>query len=128
MAVGTLSVKAGFLQTNDQRIQKFYGQLLVSAFADTYPVGGLVLDSVLAAGLLPNSNQAPIRVSIFSSGGLGYIYQRIAATGKMMILQVPATASLTTAAPLKELDSVANALSGPFEDTITFEAHYLRNA
>lgn len=128
MAVGTLSVAGGFTQTNDQRIQKFYCTLVVSAFADVYPVGGIPLRTVLANALLPTTSQAPLRVLIYSGAGSGYIYQYISANGKMMILQVPASASLTTAAPLKELDSVANALSGPFEDTILCTVEYLRNA
>lgn len=129
MALGTLSVTAGsVVQTNDQRCQTFYGTLTVSAFADIYPAGGMALDSVLQAALLPTSNQAPLRVLIYSAKGSGYIYQRIASSGKLMILQVPPNGSLTTAAPLQELPSAANSLSGVFNDTIRFEATYLRNA
>jgi hypothetical protein len=133
MPIGTLSVVASsVLQTNDQRIQKFYGQLKISAFADTYPVGGLVLDSVLAAALMPTTNQPPIRVMVYSCSGPaqgdGYIYQRICATGKLMILQVPPSGSLTTAAPLQEVPSNNTSLSGPFNDTINFVAEYVRNA
>lgn len=128
MAVGTVTVTGPIVQTNDQRIQKFYGQLSISAFSDVYPVGGIPLKAVLAAALLPTTSSDPVRVVIYSAAGSGYIYQYIKSTGKMMILQVPQSASLTTAAPLIQLDSVANALSGPFEDTILFEADYLRNA
>jgi len=128
MALGTLAVAVGFTQTNDQRTQTFYGTLTVSAFADIYPAGGMALDSVLLAALLPTSNQAPIRVLVWSASGSGYIYQRISSTGKLMILQVPPYGSLTTAAPLQQLPSDANSLSGVFLDTIQFEATYLRNA
>ena len=68
MATATLSVVPGSvaplgpIQTNDQRTQTFYGRLTVSGFSDTYPAGGMALDSVLLAALLPTSNSAPIRV------------------------------------------------------------------
>lgn len=129
MALATLSVTASsVIQTNNQRIQKFYGELTISARTDTYPVGGLVLDSVLQAALLPNTNQPPVRVTIQSASGSGYIYQRIKSTGKMMILQVPPNGSLTTAAPLQEIPSSSTSLTGVFADTIQFVAEYLRNA
>jgi hypothetical protein len=134
MALATLSVVPGSvtplgpIQSNDQRTQTFYGRLQVSGFSDTYPVGGMALDSVLLAALLPNSNSAPIRVVLYSENGSGYIYQRIPSTGKLMVLQVPVNGSLTTAAPLNQLPSSANSLSGVFNDVIGFEATYLRNS
>jgi hypothetical protein len=134
MALATLSVAPGSvaplgpIQSNDQRTQTFYGRLQVSGFSDTYPVGGMALDSVLQAALLPNTNQAPIRVILYSETGSGYIYQRIPSTGKLMVLQVPVNGSLTTAAPLNQLPSSLNSLSGVFNDVIGFEATYLRNA
>lgn len=126
MALATLSVAVGFTQTNDQRTQSFFGTLTVSAPTDTYPVGGFVLDSVLQAALMPTSNQAPLRVSVSSGKGSGYIYQRIPSTGRLMVLQVPPNGSLTTAAPLQQYPS--SAVSGIWADTIGFEAIYLRNA
>jgi len=127
MAQATLSVAGGAVQTNDQRIQRFYGTLTLSARTDTYPAGGLTLDSVLSAALPVTSNSA--MVSFRATGaGAGYIYQRIPSTGKLMVLQVPPSGSLTTAAPLQELSSAANSLSGVFADTISFVAEYLRNA
>ena len=127
MASATLSVKAGFTQTNDQRTQKYYGQLTVSAVGDVYPAGGFALDSVLTAALAPNTNTAAIFVRVSGAGG-GFIYQRIPSTGKLMVLQIPPNGSLTTAAPLQELPSNSTSLSGVFNDTIQFEAVYLRNA
>jgi hypothetical protein len=125
MAVATLTVSGGLSgtkQTNDQRIQRFYGTLSMP-ITSTYVPGGIPLDSVLQATLLPTSNSAPIRVTLMSLTGSGYIYQRIAATGKMMILQVPLTGSLTTAAPLVEM------LAGTVvpNENIDFVAEYLRN-
>jgi len=127
MAIATLSVKAGFTQSNDQRTQTFWGQLQVSAPTDTYPVGGFLLDSVLVAALLPTSNTGLIGFQC-AGAGAGYIYQRIPSTGKLMVLQIPPNGSLTTAAPLQQLPSSANSLSGVWADTIGFEAVYLRNA
>lgn len=125
MGVATLSVKPGFTQSNDQRTQTFWGTLLVSAPTDIYPVGGFVLDSVLAAACLPTSNTGLIGFQAQGSGS-GYIYQRIPSTGRLMVLQIPPNGSLTTAAPLQQYPS--QQVSGIFADTIGFEAVYLRNA
>jgi hypothetical protein len=129
MALATLSVvPSSVIQTNDQRIQTFIGQLSVSAFGDTYPVGGIPLKSVLQAALLPSTNSAPLEIRVWSSIGSGYIYQYIDSTGNLMVLQVPPNGSLTTAAPLQQLNTAANSLSGVFSDVIKFRASYLRNA
>jgi hypothetical protein len=123
MAVGVITVAGGFTQTNDQRIQRFIGTLSIGPVGSTYVPGGIPLDSVLLAALIPTSNSAPLRVTLDSSTGSGYIYQRITSTGKLMILQVPLTGSLTTAAPLVEMLAgtvVPNTL-------INFVAEYLRN-
>jgi hypothetical protein len=127
MANATLAVAVGWSQSNHQRWQEFIGTLTISARTDTYLPGGLALDSVLAAALPVSSNSAPLLVRITGAQG-GYIYQRIPSTGKMMILQVPVNGSLTTAAPLNELPSTSNSLSGVWADVITFRATYLRNA
>jgi hypothetical protein len=129
MATATLSVvggASGTKQSNHQRWQEFIGTLAVSARGDTYPAGGMALDSVLGAALPIESNSAPIAVLVW--GIMGYIYTRIPSSGKLMVLQVPPTGSLTTAAPLQELSSASNSLSGVFADTITFRATYNRNA
>lgn len=125
MGLATLSVKPGFTQSNDQRTQSFWGTLLVSAPTDTYPVGGFILDSVLTAALLPNTNSGLLGFQAQGSGS-GYIYQRIPATGRLMVLQIPPNGSLTTAAPLQQYPS--QQVSGIWADTIGFEAVYLRNA
>jgi hypothetical protein len=127
MAVAIITVTggaSGTTQTNDQRVQRFYGSLSLGPVASTYVPGGIPLDSVLQATLLPTSNSGPFRVTLMSKSGSGYIYQRIAATGKMMILQVPLTGSLTTAAPLVEM------LAGTVvpNESIDFVAEYLRNS
>jgi hypothetical protein len=128
MANAIVNISSNFTQTNDQRIQRFYGTLTVTGRLDTYNPGGIPLDAALAAALLPTTGQAgPLRVLLTSRTGSGYIYQRIASTGKMMILQVPDTASLTTAGPLQELFAGAT-LSAVFADVIDFTAEYLRNA
>ena len=123
MAVAVITVAGGAVQTNDQRVQSFLGSLSLGPVASTYVPGGIPLDSVLQAALLPTSNSAPLRVILTSKTGSGYIYQRIPSTGKMMILQVPLTGSLTTAAPLVEM------LAGTVvpNESIDFRAEYLRN-
>jgi hypothetical protein len=126
MAVAVITVAggaSGVIQSNDQRIQKFYGQLSMGPVGATYVPGGIPLDSVLLATLLPTSNDDPEYVRLTSTTGSGYIYQRIPSTGKMMILQVPLTGSLTTAAPLVEM------LAGTVvpNEAIDFCAEYNRN-
>src|SRR5579864_6469339 len=103
MAVAAITVSS-VVQTNDQRTQRFYATLKIGNVGDSYTPGGLALDSVLQAALLPTSNQAPIYVSV-TGAQIGYIYQRIPSTGKLMILEVPPSGSLTTQAPLQELNA-----------------------
>lgn len=125
MPTAAITIAAGFTQTNDMRIQRFLGTLTINA--QTYTAGGLALDSVLLAALLPQSNRPPLRVVLTSQNGLGYIYQRINSSGKLMILQVPPAGSLVTAAPLQEI-LAGLSLSVVATDVIQFEAQYLRNS
>lgn len=125
MAQATISVAAGYKVDNTQKKVIVTGTLVVSA--GTYGAGGLVLDSVLLALPEVTTNSGVLRCIITSAKGTGYIYQRIAATGKMMVLQVPPNGSLTTAAPLQELPTSYN-LQGVQNDTIDFEAQFIRNA
>jgi hypothetical protein len=121
VAVLTLTSKHG---SNDQTWEKYIGTFTVGA--GTYVPGGLALDSFLLANLFPKSNSAPIACLLWSTKGSGYIYQRIRSTGTMMILQVPLTGSLTTAAPLVEI-LAGSTLSAVQADEIQFEAIYERN-
>ncbi len=128
MAVATFSVNTSTtspIQSNDQRYAYFDGTLQSSAFGDTYPAGGIPIDSVLQAAGGPGSK--PAWMQVWSESGSGYIYQYIRSTGKIMVLQVPPNGSLTTAAPLQQLSSGANSLSGVFQDVIRFRAAYIRN-
>lgn len=112
---------------NTQTRQHIFGQINVTPANGTYPVGGIPFDSVLLAisGVATNSG---VRLTIIQSAtGSGYIYQRIPATGNMMILQVPPTASLTTAAPLQQIPSNTN-MQGVVNDIIEFHATVLRNS
>jgi hypothetical protein len=128
MAVGAITVVGPIVQSNDQRIQRFYFQITITPFNGVYPVGGLPFNSVVAAALLPTSNTGILRAIVQSAAGSGYIYQWIKATGTLMILQVPPSGSLTTAAPLQQIPSDGVSLGGPFEDTILCLVEYLRNA
>lgn len=126
MALVTLSI-TNVRFDNTQTRQHIFGQIVVSPANGTYPVGGIPFDSVLLAlpGVTTNSG---VRFTLIASeAGSGYIYQRIAATGKMMILQVPPSGSLTTAAPLQEIPSGTN-MQGIVNDTIGFHATVLRNS
>ena len=124
MATAVITV-SGVTQTNDQTTQRFYGTLTIGKVGDSYIPGGLALDTALLAALLPNSNSAPIYTNIYGAQ-IGYIYQRIPSTGKLMILEVPPSGSLTTQAPLQELNA-GNTLSAVQADSITFEVVYKRN-
>jgi len=125
MALATLSVAAGYVVDNTQKLVVIEGQLVVAS--GTYPAGGIVLDSVLLALPEATTNSGVFRCTMQSASGTGYIYQRIAATGTMMILQVPPNGSITTAAPLQQLPSSAN-LQGVVNDNIQFRAEFKRNA
>ena len=102
-----------------------YCQLSVAG--TVYPAGGIALDSVLLA--LPQVTTAGgVQVAdIQSKSGSGYLYQRIGATGKMMVLQVPPNGSLTTAAPLQQFPSSGN-VQGIVNDNISCHAVFIRNA
>jgi len=123
MAQAVLSVLTKH-STNDFNHEIYCGTLAVGS--GTYSPGGLPLDSILLAALLPKTNSKPLSVQLWSTQGSGYIYQRIESTGNMMILQVPLTGSLTTAAPLVEL-LAGSTLSAVQADVIRFEARYQRN-
>lgn len=125
MSLATLAVSSGYLVDNTQRKVIISGSIVVSG--TTYPAGGIALDSVILALPEATTNSGVRRCILTSRTGTGYIYQRIASTGKMMILQVPPNGSLTTAAPLQELPSSLN-MQGVNNDTIDFEAELLRNA
>ena len=125
MSVATLSVNAGYLADNTQKKIIISGTLTVAG--TVYPVGGIVLDSVILALPEATTNSGVRRCVLTSRSGSGYIYQRIPANKTMMILQVPPNGSLTTAAPLQEIPSSTN-LQGVVNDQIEFEAELLRNA
>lgn len=127
MAIATLSVAAGYALDNTQKRIHLYCRLQLSAPTDTYPVGGITLDSVLLALPEITTNQGVKFTQIQSESGTGYVYQRIASTGKMMILQVPVNGSLTTAAPLNQIPSSTN-MQGVFNDNIACHATFIRNA
>lgn len=126
MALVTLTVSLLNFD-NTQKRQHIYGKINVSPATGTYPVGGIAFDSVLLANSEVFTNSGVKFTIIQSTAGTGYIYQRIAATGKMMILQVPPTGSLTTAAPLQEIPSNLD-MHGVVNDTIEFHATVLRNS
>lgn len=118
-------IQAGYTVDNTQKKTIVNGTLKITD--TTYPVGGPALDSVLLALPEVTTNSGVRRCLCTSLTGTGYVYQRIAATGKLMILQVPVNGSLTTAAPLNQIPSSTN-MNGINNDVIDFEAEFLRNA
>lgn len=129
MAVCTLQVNAGYLVDNTQKKIIISGTISVlpANGTGTYPVGGIPLDSVLLALPEVTTNSGVRRCILNSLTGTGYIYQRIAATGAMMILQIPVNGSLTTAAPLNQIPSSTN-MQGISNDLIDFECEVKRNS
>jgi hypothetical protein len=127
MSVPIITVNAAVVQDNTQRIQRFLGTLTIGPAGATYPAGGIPIQAVLAAALLPTSTLGPITLGLLSTLGTGYIYSYIPSTGKVQILEVPPSASLTTAGPLQQLGSGANSLSGVAADVIAFDVCYEKN-
>lgn len=126
MALCTLTL-SNIRFDNTQTRQHIFGQINVTPANGTYPVGGIPFDSVLLStpGVTTNSG---IRFTVIQSAtGSGYIYQRIPATGTMMILQVPPSGSLGTAAPLQQIPSSTN-MQGVVNDIIEFHTTVLRNS
>jgi hypothetical protein len=122
MANAVITVNA-YTIDNTQRFTILSGSLSVGV--GNYPVGGLPLAAVLQA--LSGATGKLASVLLWSDIASGYIYQFVKATGNLMVLQPPPTASLTTAAPLQQLNSGAT-LSAVQADTIHFEARFLRNS
>ena len=126
MSLATISIPASSVQIdNTQKRGHLYCQLVVAG--TVYPAGGIPLDSVLLAVPGVTTNSGIKFTQIMSDSGSGYIYQRIPATGNMMILQVPPNGSLTTAAPLQQISSSLN-LQGIINDVIACHATFFRNA
>src|SRR5277367_231586 len=124
MSLCTLSVFSYEWDNTQKRIHLF-ARLVVSG--TVYPAGGIPLDSVLLA--LPElTTSSGIGWTVINSiAGSGYIYQRIKATGTMMVLQVPPNGSLTTAAPLQQFPSSGN-VQGIVNDNINLHCTVLRNS
>ncbi len=129
MSAPVVTIQPGFVQDNLQRSQMFTGQLTIGPPTATYPAGGIPIYAALVAALFPTTNDAvPHYVELKSTLGTGYIYTYIKSTGCMMILEVPPSGSLTTAAPLQQLTSGANSLSEVAADVISFQILWRRNA
>lgn len=126
MALCTLTI-SNVRFDNTQTRQHIYGQINVTPPTGAYPANGIPFDSVLLAVPGVNTNSGVKYTTIQSAAGSGYIYQRIPATGNMMILQVPPSGSLTTAAPLQQIPSGTD-MHGIVNDVIEFHAEVLRNA
>ena len=125
MALCTLTI-SNVRFDNTQTRQHIYGQINVTPATGSYPANGIQFDSVLLAVPGVTTNSGVKFTVIQSESGSGYIYQRIPATGNLMILQVPPSGSLTTAAPLQQIPSSTD-MHGVANDVIGFHATVLRN-
>lgn len=123
MAVAVISISAGYTIDNTQRTSVIDCALTVGP--GTYPNGGLPLAALLEA--LSGATGKLATVLLWSDTASGYIYQFVKATGNMMILQVPPSGSLVTAAPLQQLPS-GSTLSAVQADTIHAQVRFLRNS
>jgi len=123
MSLATLSV-GSYAVDNSQKFVIIRGYLTIAG--TVYPVGGIPLDSVLLALPEATTNSGVAWCLLWDDVGSGYIFQRILSTGAMMILQVPPSGSLTTAAPLQQLPSSTNLLG--IGQRIHFEVGFKRNA
>jgi lipoprotein signal peptidase len=124
MSQAALTVNAGYIVDNSQKFVIIRGSMVLSG--TVYEAGGVPLDAVLLALPEATTNSGVAWCIMTDDTGSGYIFQRIASTGAMMILQVPPNGSLTTAAPLQQLPSSTN-LSN-IGNRIHFEAGFKRNA
>lgn len=123
MALATLTLTNLPPTSIDRTDGIVFGKITFSAPTDIYPVGGFLFDSVFKQmEQVKSTSGKPRWVQVQSTAG--YIYQYIPATGKLMVLQVPPSGSLTTAAPLQEYPSAA--ISGIWADSVTFKAEYQR--
>lgn len=123
---------------NLQHSQRITGSLQVTPITTAvYEAGGIPgLDLAILKISGVQTNSGIREMTLWSSTGSGYIYQRVVPpgvvdngkNGNLMVLQVPPSGSLTTAAPLQQLGSGANSLSGVTEDIIFFEAWVNRNS
>lgn len=114
----------GPVQDNWQHTQRFRTSITISD--GIYPVGGIPLDKAMAAAFQPTSNVGPRAVQAISLNGSGFMYDYIRTTGKLMVLVIPPSGSLTSQSPLQELNS--DAFHKVSLDTIQITVEYNRNA
>lgn len=119
-----VTVAPGPVQDNWQHTQRFRFTITISD--GIYPVGGIPIDAVLAKALNPTSNVGPRAIQAQSIKGSGFVYDYIRATGKLMVLVCPPAGSLTSQAPLQELNS--DAFHKVSLDQIQLTVEYNRNA
>jgi hypothetical protein len=113
-----------YTATNDQKVTTISGSMTITGTGN-YPVGGFAVDSVIKA--LLEATGTIMAVYVQTDVGSGYIYNRQPATGKLMVLQVPPSGSLTTAAPLQQVPSTLDQNTFASE-RLNFVARVFRNA
>ena len=124
MSQAFLTVNPGYIVDNTQKLIHIHGALVING--TVYEAGGIPLDSVLLALPEATTNSGVAYCILTDDTGSGYVFQRIPSTGTMMILQVPPSGSLTTAAPLQQLPS-STSLQG-IGTRIHFDVAFKRNA
>lgn len=122
----SLQVQPGYVVDDTKSLRVISGTLRIIGTGN-YPANGLALDSVMLAIPEAVTNSGVLRCIVTSRVGSGYIWLRIAATGKLMGLQVPPSGSLTTAAPLQQLPSTVSDVTLQNE-SLDFELSVKRNA
>lgn len=128
MAAATLKISRppAVVIDNLQHSQEISCQMVVIP-GTGYEVGGIPFDSVILKQSGVQTNSGVREALIWSTLGTGYIYQR-SPTGNLIILQVPPTGSLTTAAPLQQLSSAAGSLSEVQNDILQVKCWVNRNS
>lgn len=114
---------------NTARFQRFVGTLTIGPSGATYPAetGGIPIEAAFAAAFSPDSSSGPVEVTLYTTLASGYVYTYLPTTGKLQILVVPPTGSLTTSSPLQQLGSNSGSLSQVANDVIGFDVTYERN-
>lgn len=119
----TLSVATGTLGPKLANLQLPVLNSTGTAFTAQMPSA---LTGTTGTGTGSGSNPpTPYSVKFWSALDSGYVYQYDSATGCLFVTQVPAAASLTSAAPLSDLAAAAYP-AGVLADVILYEAKFAK--
>ncbi len=112
------------LGATDGEMVRYYGTIVFSAAADTYPTGGLLpLAGFDLKSLGPYADRTPVVVYVTSRAGSGWDYIWANATGKLKIFGV---GTGTTAVEVTNGTALSGLTPNVFTDDVVFEAVYAR--